>query len=289
MARKLCGNSLLSSVVAVVIAAASSAGRAQVNTGGPPLVKSYGASASHNAVMQLREDMPIRMGQASPRQGVGGSERFRANRSRTMSLGVAPAGSTPPIFLPAVTYGSGGVSPTSIAVADLNGDGKLDLVIANECAIGDCGGAGNFHGVVGVLLGNGDGTFQAPMSYNSGGQPATSVAVADVNSDHIPDLVVANCGPIGADGCQTTTAVVGVLLGNGDGTFQPVVVYQTGWSGAYSVAVADVNGDGKPDLVVANIGGASGPDGMVSVLLGNGDGTFQAATTYASGGGVRTG
>jgi hypothetical protein len=277
MVRKLCGNSLLSSVVAVVIAMASSAGRAQVNTGGP-LVKSYGASASHNAVMQLLEHNPIRMGQASPKQGVAGSERFRANRSQTMSLGVAPAGPTPPIFLPAVTYGSGGVSPTSIAVADLNGDGKQDLVVANECAVG-----------VGVLLGNGDGTFQAPVSYNSGGQPATSVAVADVNGDQIPDLVVANCGPIGTDGCQTTTAVVGVLLGNGDGTFQPVAVYQTGWSGAYSVAVADVNGDSKPDLVVANIGGASGPDGMVSVLLGNGDGTFEAVTTYASGGEGRTG
>jgi hypothetical protein len=105
-----------------------------------------------------------------------------------------------------------------------------------------------------------------------------------VNGDHIPDLIVANCGPIGADGCQTTTAVVGVLLGNGDGTFPPVAVYQTGWSGAYSVAVTDVNRDGKPDLMVANIGGAAGSDGMVSVWLGNGDGTFQAATTYASGG-----
>jgi len=187
-------------------------------------------------------------------------------------------------FLPGVTYGSGGSPPMSLAIADLNGDGKLDLVVANFCvrdaAFACPGGAG----VVGVLLGNGDGTFQAAVDYASGGEIATSVAIADVNGDHIPDLVVVNCGPIGANGCQTGIAVVGVLLGNGDGTFRPAAVYETGWSGANSVAVADVNGDGKPDLVVAHIGGSAGGEGMIGVLLGNGDGTFQPAVTYDSGG-----
>jgi FG-GAP-like repeat len=182
-----------------------------------------------------------------------------------------------PLFLPAVNYGSGGFTPSSVAIADLNSDGKPDVVVANECPIfGECGGTVG-EGAVGVLLGKGDGTFQTTVSYDSGGQRATSVAAADVNSDNVLDLVVANCGPIGADGCQTGIAVVGVLLGNGDGTFRSAVSYQTGWSGAYSVAVADVNGDRKPDLVVGNIGGSSGPDGMVSVLLGNGDGNFQLA------------
>jgi len=79
-----------------------------------------------------------------------------------------------------VTYGSGGYYATSLAVADVNGDGKPDLLVANECAIGsNCGSSGK----VGVLLGNGDGTFQAPVTYSSGGQFPYSLAVGDVNGD----------------------------------------------------------------------------------------------------------
>ena len=75
-------------------------------------------------------------------------------------------------------------------------------------------------------------------------------------------------------------------MGNGDGTFQTVVTYGSGGSDAISVAVADVNGDGKPDLMVANECGDSkcATSGTVGVLLGNGDGTFQTAVTYGSGG-----
>ena len=187
-----------------------------------------------------------------------------------------------PLFLSSVLYDSGGYGPTSVAVADLNGDGKPDLVVGNTCLAFVCVGVA---GGIGVLLGNGDGTFQPPVIYSSGGEIATSVAIADVNGDHIPDVVVSNCGGIGADGCQVGDAFVGVLLGEGNGTFSPVVVYDSGWSGAYSVVVADVNGDRRPDLVVSNVGGSSGSDATVSVLLGNGDGTFQTATVYPSGGG----
>jgi len=75
-----------------------------------------------------------------------------------------------------VPYGSGG-NATSVVVADVNGDGKLDLVVANECGgSGDCYGS---MGTVAVLLGNGDGTFQAAVTYSAGGLNATSVAVAD--------------------------------------------------------------------------------------------------------------
>jgi hypothetical protein len=169
-------------------------------------------------------------------------------------------------------------------VADVNGDGKPDLVVANCAASGIHSCPSN--GTVSVLLGNGDGTFQMAVPYDSGGYGADSVAVADVNGDGKPDLLVANecdssCGSEGGAG------LVGVLLGNGDGTFQSAVTYGSGGTVANSVAVADVNGDGKPDLLVANActKSCSNSNGEVAVLLGNGDGTFQTAAGYGSGGG----
>jgi len=194
-------------------------------------------------------------------------------------------------FQAAVAYGTGGSGATSVAVADVNGDGKPDLLVANGCA-----SSSNCNtGTVGVLLGNGDGTFQKAVAYGSGGYDATSVAVADVNGDGKPDLVVTDYCSSGNNqtGCASGSAsVVGVLLGNGDGTFRAVVTYGLGSNVTMpsSVAIADVNGDGKPDLLVASyeedaIGmcDPSSCSGTVSVLLGNGDGTFQAAVVYGSG------
>jgi len=186
-------------------------------------------------------------------------------------------------FAPAVTYGSGGYNANSVAVADVNGDSKPDLVVANLCAtVTSCN---NASGTVGMLLGKGDGTFQPVVTYGSGGYFANSVAVADVNGDGKPDLLVANeCAD--SSNCDTSGSV-GVLLGNGDGTFQTAVPYGSGGWGSKSVAVADVNGDGKPDLLVANTCPSTtncNTSGSVGVLLGNGDGTFQPAVTYGSGG-----
>ncbi len=180
-------------------------------------------------------------------------------------------------FQPAASYGSGGESAYLVAVADVNGDGKPDLLVANAFASNS-----NTNGTVGVLLGKGDGTFQPAVAYGSGGVGAQSVAVADVNGDGKPDLLVTNqC--VNSSNCAYST--VGVLLGNGDGTFQPAVAYGSGGADAPSVAVGDVNGDGKPDLLVANACAISNcTNGTVDVLLGNGDGTFQAAVTYGSGG-----
>ena len=187
-------------------------------------------------------------------------------------------------FQSAATYATGGAYPYSVAVADVNGDCKPDLVVANQCAnnSGNCGNGDN--GIVGVLLGNGDGTFQTAVAYSSGGYGALSVAVADVNGDGKPDLVVANqC----ADSTCATNGTVAVLLGNGDGTFQTAVAYSSGGYIPVSVVVADVNGDGKPDLLVGNqceSNSTCANGGMVGVLLGKGDGTFQSSVSYGAGG-----
>jgi hypothetical protein len=152
------------------------------------------------------------------------------------------------------TFAAGlGFGPQTVAVVDVNGDGKPDLVTANT-----------YDNAVGVLLGNGDGTFGAQHNFAVGSDPV-SLAVADVNGDGQPDLVTANI----AD------STVSVLQGNGDGTFGAQHNFAVG-SGPVSLAVADVNGDGKPDLVV----GSFELGQPVSVLEGNGDGTFQPRKTF---------
>ncbi|MFE3634959.1 FG-GAP-like repeat-containing protein [Streptomyces sp. NPDC059168] len=161
-------------------------------------------------------------------------------------------------FDPAVGYPAGS-RPASVAVGDFNKDGKTDLTTANSD--GDAPS-------VSVLLGNGDGTFDSPVNYPAGTLPV-SVAVGDFNKDGNPDLTIAN------DGIGIKT--VSVLLGNGDGTFDPAVNYPAGDS-PRSVAVGDFNHDGNPDLTAADVSA-----NRVSVLLGNGDGTFGSAVSYPSG------
>jgi hypothetical protein len=162
-------------------------------------------------------------------------------------------------------------TPGFIATGDFNGDGKLDLVAACYSWY-DSGAETYTNGSILVLLGNGDGTFQVPVSYNAGMTPR-SVAVGDFNGDGRLDLAVANSG----------STNVSILLGNGDGAFRPAVNYGAGPRPGV-VAVGDFNGDGKPDLIVTDYG--SPPDfnnGSVFVLMGNGDGTFQTAVSYAAG------
>jgi hypothetical protein len=191
------------------------------------------------------------------------------------------AGNGDGTFQQAVTYGSGGKPARSIAVADVNGDRKPDMLVANYCTTeSTCSGGGP--GAVDVLLGNGDGTFRPAATYSSGADDANSIAVADVNGDGKPDLLVVNqC----ADLINCTTGTIGALVGNGDGTFQPAVTYGSGGYFAQSIAVADVNGDGKSDLLVANFSidsFSSGP-GAVSVLLNNtADTTPPVITLFAT-------
>jgi hypothetical protein len=207
-------------------------------------------------------------------------------------------------FQNAVNYVAG-VRPYSVSIGDLDGDGDLDLAVANDgsdnvsvlpgngdgtfnaavydtgdwptsVSIGDLDGDGDLDLAVAnggsdnvsVLLGNGDSTFQKAENYGAGDWP-TSVSIGDLDGDGDLDLAVANGG----------NDNVSVLLGNGDGTFQDAVNYGAG-DQPYSVSVADLDGDGDMDLAIANFNNAS-----VSVLLGNGDGSFQDSVNYGAGNG----
>jgi hypothetical protein len=200
-----------------------------------------------------------------------------------LMIGLAAAQSSRPLpakkkppgpFAAAVNYTSGGNGADSVAIADLNGDGALDLAVANQ-----------YLDTVGVVLGNGDGTFQPAVTYSAGGSEPLSIAIADVNGDKIPDLIVTLYCP---NGGNCNYGGVNVLLGNGDGTFQDPITYDPGGYYPASVAVADLNGDGHPDLVVANYcpGSQSCSNGVVGVLMGNGDGTFQDPVIYATSAGA---
>jgi hypothetical protein len=161
-------------------------------------------------------------------------------------------------------------TPVSLAVGDFNKDGKLDIAVTantySRVSEGYGGYAPYYNGYVNVLIGNGAGGFSADNSYALGSSydPSTAgVAVGDFRGNGNLDLAVANGG-------------VALLLGNGDGTFG-TPTYLSGSATAQSVAVGDFNGDHKLDLVTGNLDGSGN---SVSVLLGNGNGTFGTATFY---------
>jgi hypothetical protein len=161
-----------------------------------------------------------------------------------------------------------GTYAREIAVGDFNGDRVPDLVVAN----------GNSPGGVTVLLGNGDGSFQPAHTYPV--PPlAYSVAVGDFTGSGISDVAVTSFGTPAND---YNDGSVSVLLGVGDGTFQLADTYIVG-ALAESVAVADFTNDGNLDLAVENGDNRSNIHGRVSLLLGNGDGTFQDPLNYNAG------
>src|SRR2546425_3833486 len=178
-------------------------------------------------------------------------------------------------FQAAIQYATG-TNRNSVAVGDFNGDGKPDLAVANF--------SGNSAGSVSVLLGKGDGTFEDAVYSSLGFAYPTSVAVGDFNGDGKPDLALA----------LYSTSRVLVLLGRGDGTFADAVYFgtgaqpvsQLGFWGQWRVAIGEFNGDSNPDLIVINPGrmwdpqGGGNVRGSVSVLPGNGDGSFRAPLNY---------
>ncbi|HEY6925813.1 MAG TPA: VCBS repeat-containing protein [Steroidobacteraceae bacterium] len=174
-------------------------------------------------------------------------------------------------FLAPTSLATGGMTP-SVAAADLNGDGLVDVVAADFDSNGN-------NGQVTIFFQSpaSPASFQPAVNFPAGAQPQ-AVRIADVNGDGLPDLVVANRGP-GRDG--TGAPGVSVLLQDAahPGSFLAPVTYATPW-GAIDVAVGDLNGDGKPDLAVASLG--PGPTGAVSVLLQAvaTPGTFGAANSY---------
>jgi hypothetical protein len=161
-----------------------------------------------------------------------------------------------------------GAQPYSAAIADFDGDGNNDLAVAEETS-----------GNIFVRLGHGDGTFGPESPYAINGTRDYILIARDMNLDGKLDLVCAN----------RNGDTVSVLLGHGDGTFRKAIVSSVGppgvtkmmgrpWFGPYSVAVADVNQDGVPDIVTPNFVGNS-----VSVLLGIGDGRFDPAVEFSYG------
>jgi hypothetical protein len=158
-------------------------------------------------------------------------------------------------FQPPETYAVGD-RVWRVTIADATGNGKLDILTANKGS-----------NTISILLNNGDGTFQPQFTLPTGTRPG-DVTVADLNGDGIPDLVVSNY----ADD------TIGIYLGEGDDKFEPAELYATdqgGFAGPVQVAVADLTGDGVPDLIYADY-----VTGNVAVRLGNGDGAFGAETTY---------
>ena len=161
-------------------------------------------------------------------------------------------------FQPRVTYETG-VSPSSLRVADFNGDGQQDLVMAT------CGSSGSCVSTLNLLFGNGDGTFQAHRDIDLGIFQGP-LAVGDFNQDGKTDLIATNSG------------AVGVFLGNGDGTLQPPLQYSTGGVVRY-LTTEDFNGDGNLDLIISR-----DDLGSMTLLLGNGDGSFRRDNDYVGSG-----
>jgi hypothetical protein len=156
-----------------------------------------------------------------------------------------------------ITTSTGGMGSWSMAVADFNHDGKMDVAVTN-----------NFDDNVTILLGKGDGTFRVGGYYPTHVSP-TAIVAADFNRDGHADLAVVNGG----------SGDVTILMGNGDGSFSSSASIYLG-SSPTDVVSADFNGDGIPDLAVTN--GALFLQEVV-VLLGNGDGTFRIGQTAITG------
>ena len=165
----------------------------------------------------------------------------------------------PGFFLPALVLSTPGRRPLDVAVGDLNGDGRMDIVVA----------ASGANSVL-VFTQTATGTFNAPVAYAVGGDPQ-AVTVADLDGNGFADIAVA-----------TTANAVSVLLQTSAGVFAPATDYATGVQ-PVAIKTADLNGDGKLDLLTANFGAATSPGTQgLSVLLQGAPGTFAAPVHYTT-------
>lgn len=160
-------------------------------------------------------------------------------------------------FHPFVAYATG-KKPRAVISADLNKDGKQDLIVANSIVDS-----------VGVLLGVGDGTFGPRHDYPAGDNPH-GVVVTDLDNDGNLDVAICNNSPMGS---------INVLMGKGNGSLENTVQYEAG-EGTFSLDSGDMNGDGYADIVTANERANS-----VSVLINTGSGSFKKPSDYAVSGG----
>jgi hypothetical protein len=156
------------------------------------------------------------------------------------------------------TYTTGN-SPYGVTVADFNHDGFLDLAVANQS-----------DSTISILLNKGNGTFSPKVDYTVGGTPL-SIAAGNFRGSGVIDLAVATNQAFGG---------LAILLGNNDGTFQKAVTYDT-LNNAFAVVAGDFNNDGKVDLALAIVN--AGNPGFISVIPGNGDGTFGNEVTLTTG------
>ena len=204
-----------------------------------------------------------------------------------------------------------GVAASTYAVADINGDGKADLVFVDNglTALGTGFPIQYPYAVYFTALSNGDGTFQMPVAHAfpqiaaaSGFDntlTVTGLQIADVNHDGKNDLVFSYSETGGGTGVNAYSQGLGVLLGTGGGAFSTTAILTSTYSSNTApstafvptvVSTADLNGDNKPDLIV-NAPGTSIVNFQLQTLLevyvGNGDGTFQAAHHADHGGPVR--
>lgn len=158
-------------------------------------------------------------------------------------------------FQPALaSFDSGGLNASTVVTADLNGDGKLDLVVGNF------GSLPAQPGNLAIFVGNGDGTFTAGETYLNTSNVG-SVVLGDFNGDGTPDIAV---------GLTYPSPSLNILLGKGNGTFRAGESLTIS-SSVFDLTAADINGDGNLDLVLP----FDSQGGYYSVVLGNGNGTFQ--------------
>jgi hypothetical protein len=184
-----------------------------------------------------------------PATGLGAASVPIARPLSGLTIAPCPA----PCFAPPASHAAGGGLPMSIAVVDMNGDGLLDVVTANASTVD-----------VSVLLGNGDGTFQAARRFPAGGSfsQLSGLAVGDLDGDGFPDVVT---------GDRPTQRVV-VFLNDGAGGLGPATPFPVGGLGntLNAMAIGDLTGDGIPDVAA----GQFFTEGSVSVLAGDGAGGF---------------